>query len=1195
MTAATTTSVGNLRAQSAPAVRLSQLRTPLRQLSAGPDGSATLARMEPSGELIELCHATVAHTDPVRWEQIETAAQVYGLLEHEGLRRLLAREVAADGTPVLIFEQAPERDLGGLLLGGPMPEHDVWALARRIALALATMHRFGLAHHRLSLSAVRLRDDGTPLLDFAWLDLGAARHALDAACAPPELGREPLDLSSDLYAYGALLRVLLLGRAPKPHEPMPRGPFEPLLKQLLLSVREARPSIAEVCVALEAMTGLSVRALELSATRQSMPANLNVQSTVRPRERHTETTQLREGMRLGRFELVRKIGQGGMGEVFEAIDRASGQRAALKVLRTDSTPNPAHLARFRKEARILSQLRSPYIANLIEWNQDAGVHYIALEFVEGGDLGQWLEQRGGRLHEHEALAIVAEVCRGLSDAHALGIVHRDIKPQNIMLESTDEPAPRLKLCDFGIARALDKKSGTIAFTEHDKLIGTPDYMAPEQATGSELTPATDVYALGVMLFLLVSGRLPFDIEDTVAILVAHTAKPAPKLAEVCPDVSEATAALVERMLAKRPGDRFADADLLLEAIEGILHGAPSTAAVHPARPAAPPNKLARHQFEYHLEASPEALWPYVSNTDRLNRAVGLPPVAFRRVIGALGVETYASNRVMGVSLRWRVQPFEWVEGQRWGVLRVFDGGVMHWFTVELELLPKPGGGTLLRYTMVLEPRHLLGEWIVALEMRWKQRPALARVFARIDAHAQKLVPAAESSDAFQAAPPLTAAQRAALTRGIEQLAQDGVAPALLDALAKFCEQASDQQITALRPLEFARERGLDSDALVDACLRGAYHGLLVLLWEVLCPLCRVPSDFAESLRALADHGHCPSCNTDFALDFTQSLELVFRVSRDVRVSELRTYCVSGPAFAPHVAAQMRLAPGERMRLSLSLSAGTYKIRSPQLPYSYALQISPSGSVKRSRVRFTTESLHEPRRVLLAPGSQLLELENDLARELVVRVERAAPREDALTAARAACLPSFRKLFPGEVLASGRLVAVGRTAFLIAAVQGARQLMQDLGDARAFEIMLKLIEKIEDAVAAEGGAMVKTANGAVLCAFDSAASAARAAVTLRDRLNLECELDVHIVVHQGPAVAATVDGRLDYFGQTVESALDLCPFASSSEVLLSTEVAEDPHVIADLTGRGHTLELIELDALNQSAVRVSPATGFERSA
>jgi class 3 adenylate cyclase len=116
-------------------------------------------------------------------------------------------------------------------------------------------------------------------------------------------------------------------------------------------------------------------------------------------------------------------------------------------------------------------------------------------------------------------------------------------------------------------------------------------------------------------------------------------------------------------------------------------------------------------------------------------------------------------------------------------------------------------------------------------------------------------------------------------------------------------------------------------------------------------------------------------------------------------------------------------------------------------------------------------------------------------------------------------------------------------------------------------------------------MVKTANRAVLCAFDSAAAAARATVTLRERLNTADESDVHIVVHQSPAVAATVDNRLDYFGQTVESTLDLCPFATSSEVLLSTGVAEDPHVIADLTDAGHALELITLDGLGQSAVRV----------
>ncbi|HTU60377.1 MAG TPA: hypothetical protein VMF89_18125, partial [Polyangiales bacterium] len=154
---------------------------------------------------------------------------------------------------------------------------------------------------------------------------------------------------------------------------------------------------------------------------------------------------------------------------------------------------------------------------------------------------------------------------------------------------------------------------------------------------------------------------------------------------------------------------------------------------------------------------------------------------------------------------------------------------------------------------------------------------------------------------------------------------------------------------------------------------------------------------------------------------------------------------------------------------------------------------------------------------------------------------------------------------------------------------------------------------EDIVAAEGGAMVKTANGAVLCAFDSAASAARAAVTLRQELNAAPRmshprptggsesdlhaaaesLDVHIVVHQGPAVAATIDGRLDYFGQTVESALDLCAFGTTNEVLLSTEVAEDPHVIADLSGAGHTLALFILDNRGTSAVRV--LTAYERSA
>jgi class 3 adenylate cyclase len=299
---------------------------------------------------------------------------------------------------------------------------------------------------------------------------------------------------------------------------------------------------------------------------------------------------------------------------------------------------------------------------------------------------------------------------------------------------------------------------------------------------------------------------------------------------------------------------------------------------------------------------------------------------------------------------------------------------------------------------------------------------------------------------------------------------------------------------------------------------------------------------------------------------------------------VRSYCVGGPAFAPHVVAQVRLAPQARIVLDLALGVGSYKVRALQLPDAFPLQISNAAHGHRGRVQFSPAAPPLDGRELLGPGVQNLEIVNQTERELVVRVERSAPREDALTAARAACLASFRKLFPGEVLASGRLVAVGRPAFMVCSVYHQRQLMSELGDARAFEQILTHLQWIEDATVAEGGAMVKTASGATLCAFDSASAAVRAAMALRARLDHALTqpgtlrpLDIRIIAHQGPAVAATLDGRLDYFGHTVESALDLVAHAPPGRVLLSEALAEDQNALADLTSAGHGLELMQLGA------------------
>lgn len=1140
---------------------------PLRQLSVGPDGVAIVARTEPTGVLVELRHAVVAVQDPERWASIEAKVKEYALLEHGGFRRLLRHEIIS-GVPVLVFEGVSERCLADRLQLGPLPPRDVYALGLRLMDTLFAAHALGFAHGHLGPSSVQLADDGSPLLDFAWLDVGQPRTVLDEACLPPEGASDELDYASDVFALGKLLAVLLLGHAPAAGDELGAlGAFAALVQHMTSTNPEARPQIHEAARAL--------RNLASEVERQSLVTDVERRTTQLQSSSleldeplgDTGASRIRPGMQLGRFTLTDKLGEGGMGEVYRALDRASGQPAAIKLLHAHLSRDPDKVQRFRKEARVLTQLSSPYVAKLLEVNRDAGVDFIALEFVDGKDLAHHQRKQGGRLTEREALSIVADVCRGLSEAHARGIVHRDIKPENVMLALASaadggKPSLRVKVCDFGIARALDARDGTLAFTQSDHLLGTPEFMAPEQCSGEHLSPATDVYALGVTLFLLISGRTPFESKDTMALLLAHTTKEPPSLSSVCPEVSDATAQLVARMLRKGQAERFADASVTLEAIERIQRGEPTSIEVHPSRPETAPERVVQIAFDWDLRASPQALWPFVSNTDRLNRAVGLPPATFERSSGDGDVVTQGGNRVAGVTLHWREHPFEWVEGRRWGVLRVFDRGVMRWFTIELSLTPLAAGGTRLRYVMTYEPKHFLARLIVAAEMRGKQRAALSKAFARIDSYASTSV-VAPGSDAFEPPAVLTEDKHAALDRALTKLRTDGVREDVLDALDAFCQHAPAQQVARLRPLAFARMHGLDADAVVDACLRAAHHGMLLLLWDILCPLCRVPSDFIGSLQALKEHGRCPSCNVDFPLDFAQSVELVFRVAPEIRESEVRTYCIGGPAFAPHVVAQVRLAAGEHLDLDLSLGSGAYKVRSPQLPTVFALDVSPTARLHRASFRFEAAP-SDGERALLRPGAQALGVQNALDHEIVVRIERAAPREDALTAARAACLASFRKLFPGEVLTSGRLVSVGRTAFLVAGVHDQRALLETLGDARAFEQVLQVLSLLEEIVAEEGGAVVKTATGATLCAFEAGTTAIRAALWLRRRLRgLPTAPDVRIVVHQGPSVTATFDGRLDYFGATVERAMDMLQSAPADRVLLSSVLAQEPNTAREL--------------------------------
>ncbi|MDY7231678.1 serine/threonine-protein kinase PknK [Hyalangium rubrum] len=283
----------------------------------------------------------------------------------------------------------------------------------------------------------------------------------------------------------------------------------------------------------------------------------------------------------GRFELKRRAGLGGMGEIFQGLDTETGRLVALKFLRDASDRE-----RFEQEARTLAQLHHPAIVRPAAYGvTEEGLPYLAMEWLEGEDLATLLLRR--RLSVEEVLVLAKRVASALGEAHSLGLIHRDIKPANLFIENDD--VSRTRLLDFGIARFL----GQTRMTQTGTPLGTPGYMAPEQARGDEkLTPALDIFSLGCVLFELLAGRPPFEGQHMVAILAKVIFMEAPVLETYRPDVAPELSALVSRMLAKEPTARPQDGMALLAdltELEALVGGSAPSDRVPPSLP--PPGSL----------------------------------------------------------------------------------------------------------------------------------------------------------------------------------------------------------------------------------------------------------------------------------------------------------------------------------------------------------------------------------------------------------------------------------------------------------------------------------------------------------------------------------------------------------------------------------------------------------------------------
>ena len=276
----------------------------------------------------------------------------------------------------------------------------------------------------------------------------------------------------------------------------------------------------------------------------------------------------------GRYELQQPLGSGGMAAVYRAWDRGAERPCAVKVLADILARDEGFRRRFRHEAAAAGALTHPRIVRVYGWGQDGLRQFIAMEYVGGGTVRERL-LRDGPLPEAAALAIAAEVADALAYAHGRHVVHRDIKPHNILLTEDGH----VKVADFGIALTLDATS----LTRTGTVMGSAPYLSPEQARGDAAGPASDQYALGVVLYEMLTGRPPFSGEAPVAVALKHLNEAPRSVRDARPDVSPAAATLVERLLAKAPADRYPDAAALAAALHRLLaparHGAAGGAAV----------------------------------------------------------------------------------------------------------------------------------------------------------------------------------------------------------------------------------------------------------------------------------------------------------------------------------------------------------------------------------------------------------------------------------------------------------------------------------------------------------------------------------------------------------------------------------------------------------------------------------------
>ncbi len=879
------------------------------------------------------------------------------------------------------------------------------------------------------------------------------------------------------------------------------------------------------------------------------------------------------------YDLVRVLGRGGMGVVWEAIEHKLERRIALKVHAshapasqpTESMGGLLPADALWNEALVAARIGDPSIVRVLDVGFTIdGRPYYAMELVEGTDLHALLAD--GPLTPRKAIGIAADMARAAAAAHQHGVIHRDLKPRNVIIDATG----RARVLDFGIA--FDSKKGDDPFA--GRLAGSPPYMAPEQALGHAVGPQTDIWAIGVMLYEMLTGERPFVGTTTAELLAAIIATdplpPSSKRAGIHADLD----AIVLRCLTKAPEGRFPNAASLFEVLNAITEGQNVNASIKPpalhrsytpkhsgTMPAVKPRRddAKKHlSWSWRLRSSPRALWPFVADTDRFNKAVGLAPVVFTDEARPDGVVKRTGEiRVLGMQVSWREYPFEWIRGREHSVFRWYNAGPIAALWNRVSLVPIEGGGTELRHDIWLSPRGVIGQLAAFVELDRKLGPAVDRFYRHLD----DVLVAGGKADPYEAPHVPTQEQRAIVEAGCARLHGEGFEAALVEKLAMHLLFAPDGVMGTLRPYELADAWHTDRAETVDAFIHAARSSMLEPAWDVICPKCMIAHETVDELARVTKHGNCTACATSFERDLKDSVELVFVPHPSVRALERQTFCVGSPAKRPHVFAQQVLEPGEERTVTIDLPRGGYQVSGSITRSPFELVSSAVGFETTCEI-VADDGVMQGHPAIVLAGPIKLTLRNLGHAEETFRIEVAGSREDAVSAAAALTHPSFRSFFSNQLLAHGEHIRVRQLAFLFVEMGSRETLFDAVGDAEACAQLARLDALVTEEARLHEGDVVPSSLAVLIVAFSTPLRALKAALSLRQKIEdlgigkredgegETREVPIAIAIHDGRCIALTRGGQPEFFGETLHRGQALLRECPPGGIALSASVVAD---------------------------------------